>query len=126
MHRPLLLATGVFVTLVGSLLLFAPQVYLRLFVVEYEAGMDFAARRFAPAVLGLGILALYARNLPQGRFLTVFCLVTGLAFLGVAATGLHAWSNNLAQPAIVVAAAIEVILAILFVLAARTSGTQTH
>lgn len=125
MRRVLFLATGVFVILIGAVLLVAPEIYIRLYIVEYAPGMDFAARRFAPALVGLGALLLFARDLPSGRFLTALCAITGVVFWGVAATGLHAWSTDVAKPSILVAAAVEVILGALFLRVAWVADTST-
>ncbi|MFP7572093.1 hypothetical protein ACGKZZ_15090 [Marivita sp. S2033] len=118
MSRWLLLFTGCFAISIGLVLLIAPQSYLGLYAVNYTPDMDFAARRFSPAVLGLGALLLIARNLPGSRFLANLCLITGLVFLGVAATGLHAWLGGTARATILIAAATEVTLAALFLVAA--------
>ncbi|MCK0148886.1 hypothetical protein MWU54_02530 [Marivita sp. S6314] len=123
MRRVLLLLTGLFVIAIGAVLLIAPQTYLSLYVVAYDPGMDFAARRFAPAVLGLGVLLCLARSLPDGQFLTSLCAICGLAFLGVAVTGGHAWLSGQAKDTILVAAAIECVIAVLF-LATAAKGAR--
>ena len=114
MHRHLFLITGVFLVFIGVVLLISPDSYLRIYVVDYSTGMDFAARRFSPAVIGLGVLLIAARDLEENRFLGVLCVTSTLAFLGVAATGGYAWLTGVAKPAILVAVAIEVVLAALF------------
>jgi hypothetical protein len=114
MHRWLLLATGVFVLLIGAVLLVAPQSYFQLYATDYGSGMDFPARRFSPAVLALGVVLILARSLHPGPFLASLCLICALAFLGVAATGLLAWSQGIARPSILGAASIEVVIAALF------------
>lgn len=114
MHRGLLLATGVFVLLIGAVLLVAPQAYFQLYATDYGSGMDFPARRFSPAVLALGAVLILARSLQPGPFLASLCLICALAFLGVAGTGLLAWSQGIARPSILGAAAIEVVIAALF------------
>lgn len=90
MHRALFFATGLFVLLIGVVLLIAPQVYMQLYAMQYHPGMDFPARRFAPAVLALGAVLILARSLAPGPFLASLSLVCALAFLGVAATGVLA------------------------------------
>ncbi|WP_299785397.1 hypothetical protein [uncultured Marivita sp.] len=111
MHRGLLLATGVFVLLIGAVLLVAPQAYFQLYATDYVSGMDFPARRFSPAVLALGAVLILARSLQPGPFLANLCLICALAFLGVAGTGFLAWSQGIARPSILGAAAIEVVIA---------------
>lgn len=115
MHRWLFLATGGFVVLIGLVLLVAPQSYFQLYATQYDPGMDFPARRFSPAVLALGVVLIVARALEAGRFLATLSLICALAFLGVAATGLHAWSTDIARPAILGAAVIEAVIAALFI-----------
>lgn len=114
MHRGLLGITGGFVLLVGAVLLVAPHSYFQLYATAYDPGMDFPARRFSPAVLALGVVLVLARSLPPGPFLARLCLICAVAFLGVAATGLIAWSQGIARPAIIGAAALEGTVAALF------------
>lgn len=114
MHRVAFLVVGGFVVCVGLVLLLAPDTYFKLYAVAYVPGMDFPARRFAPAVMALGALLLVARRLESGPFLATLCLICALAFLGVAATGVQAWHSNVARPAILGAAALEVVIALVF------------
>ncbi len=114
MHRVAFLVIGGFVVLVGLVLLVAPGSYFQLYAVTYVPGMDFPARRFAPAVLALGALLLVARRLDPGPFVATLCLICALAFLGVAATGVAAWTSNIARPAILGAAALELVIAGVF------------
>ena len=116
--RGLFLTTGVFVIGVGFVLLVAPQSYFQLYATAYAPGMDFPARRFSPAVLALGAVLIAARRLAPGRFLRALCLITALAFLGVAGTGLTAWWSGIARPHILGAVALELVIAVLFLLAA--------
>ncbi|WP_439524654.1 hypothetical protein [Marivita sp.] len=124
MHRWLFPGTGLFLILVGAVLLLDPQSYLGLYATSYDPGMDFPARRFSPAVLALGVVLILARTLERGPFLTSLCLISGLAFLGVAATGVHAWTSGTARPAILAAATIEVVIASLYLLVARRMWSQ--
>jgi len=103
MRRALLLAIGVLVILIGEVLLVSPEIYIGLYAVEDTARMGCAARRFTSAMIGLGALVLFARDLPQSRFPSALCAITGLAFSGVAATGVHAWSTGVAKPEILIA-----------------------
>jgi hypothetical protein len=114
MHRAAFLVVGGFVVVVGLVLLLAPGSYFQLYAVTYVPGMDFPARRFAPAVMALGALLLVARSVPPGPFLATLCLICALAFLGVAATGVEAWHANVARPAILGAAALELVIAGVF------------
>ena len=117
-HRVLLVLTGVFVFLIGALLLISPESYLQVYATDYVAGMDFPARRFSAALLGLGVLLILARDLPPGSFLVALCGVTGVVFWIVAGTGVSAWMTGVAKPAILIAVLVEVILGALFLWAA--------
>ncbi|OSQ51259.1 hypothetical protein [Marivita geojedonensis] len=119
MVRALLLATGLFVALIGALLMVAPQAYFQFYATEYVSGMDFPARRFSPALLALGALLIMARSLESGPFLSRLCLLTGLAFLAVAATGVHDWASGIARPAILGAAGLEVAVGVVFLWSAH-------
>ena len=114
MHRLAFLAVGAFVVFVGLVLLLAPGSYFQLYAMVYDPGMDFPGRRFAPAVLALGALLLVARQLEPGPFVATLCLICALAFLGVAATGVQAWASGIARPAILGAAASEIVVAVVF------------
>ncbi|WP_292288781.1 hypothetical protein [Marivita sp.] len=114
MHRRLFLLTGGFLIAVGLVLLFAPQAYVSLYAVDYAAGMDFPARRFAPVVLAMGTVLVLARTHASERFLLDLSLIAAAAFLAVAATGLHAWLTGVARPTILAAAAVEALLATAF------------
>lgn len=114
MHRGLFLLTGGFLIAVGLVLLVAPQAYVSLYAVDYAAGMDFPTRRFAPAVLAMGAVLVLARARAPEPLLQELSLIAAAAFLAVAATGLHAWLTGVARPTILAAAAIEALLATVF------------
>ena len=114
MQRWLFLATGCFVSFVGLVLLLAPHSYFQLYATQYDPGMDLPARRFAPAVVALWVVLIMARSRSPGRFLASLSLICALAFLGVAATGLLAWSSGVARPTILWAAVVEGSIAVLF------------
>jgi hypothetical protein len=114
MHRTPFLVVGAFVALIGLVLLVAPESYFQLYAIDYVPGMDFPARRFAPAVLALGALLISARGLEPGPFVATLSLISALAFLGVAATGVQAWSAGIARPAILGAAFLELAVALIF------------
>ncbi|MCR9111457.1 hypothetical protein [Marivita sp. XM-24bin2] len=114
-RRAVFLSVGGFVGLIGIVLLVAPGSYFQLYATDYSTGMDLPARRFAPAVLALGALLISASAVEPGPFLERLCLISAGAFLGVAITGIHAWSTGIARPAILGAAAVELVVAIVFV-----------
>jgi hypothetical protein len=114
------LLTAVFVFFNGATLLVAPEAYPRLYVITCASGMEIGARRFAPAVIGLGALLIPARDLAKGRFLTALMVLTGLVFWGVAATGIHAYFGDVARPTILVAVDSATVLGTVFLLTGRT------
>lgn len=119
MFKPLFTVSGVFVMALGVLLLAAPQVYLSLYVPRFDPDMVFAAQRLAPAVIGLGALLLVLRDLPKGVLAARVAAVGAAVWLGVAATGVFHFATGVATVGILVAAASELILAVLFLVAAR-------
>ena len=114
MHRVVFLIVGAFVSLIGLVLLLAPDSYFQLYATNYVSGMDFPAQRFAPAVCALGIVLICARRLEAGPFVATLCLISALAFVGVAGTGVQAWTAGIARPAILGAAAFEIAVALVF------------
>lgn len=96
------------------MLFIAPHSYFQFYAASYDPGMDFPARRFAPAVLALGVVLIFARQLEPGRFLAALCLICGLAFLGVAATGGQVWLAGVVRPLILGAAVSEIVIAGVF------------
>ncbi len=74
MHRAAFLGVGGFVVCIGLVLLVAPDSYFQLYATTYVPGMDLPARRFAPAVVALGVVLICARELEPGRFLRMLCL----------------------------------------------------
>lgn len=114
MHRAAFLGVGGFVVFIGLVLLVAPDSYFQLYATTYVPGMVLPARRFAPAVVALGVVLICARELKPGRFLRMLCLTSAVAFIGVAATGVQAWSAGVARPTILGAAALEIVVALVF------------
>ena len=125
MIRPLFLVTGLFLMLLGGVLVAAPGVYLSIYIDPPLPQMDFAARRFAPAVIGLGAVLLVTRGLDDTAVLRQIALVTAAVWIGVAATGIYAYGQGTAGLAIVVASGLEAIIGVLFVRAAREIRHET-
>lgn len=118
-YRGLFTVTAVFAAAIGAVLIFAPRVYLSLYVTPITPDMTFAAQRLAPAIVGLAALLWLARDLPAGPFPAAFSLIAAGVWFGVAATGLYHFATDMAGVGILVAAATEVILGVLFVIASR-------
>ena len=125
MIRPLFLVTGLFLMLLGGVLLVVPSVYLAIYIDPALPQMDFAARRFAPAVIGLGAVLVVIRSLRDAAVLRQFALITAAVWIGVAATGIYAYGQGVAGFAIVVASGLEAVIGLLFVRAAREIRRET-
>jgi len=123
MYRPLMTVVGIVAMVLGVLILFAPRLYLSLYVPGYAPDMAFAAQRLAPAVIGLGALMWVVRDLPAGAVASKVSLIAALVWAGVAATGVFHYATGAASFNIVIAAASEVILALLFLVASRQMRT---
>jgi len=119
LYRPLFAAAGVFAIALGVLLLVAPELYLDAYLVAPDDSRAFAARRLAPAVMGLGAVLLLMRSLAPGPVLIRFSGITACVWFGVAATGAYDFATGTAHGSILIAAVIEVVLGGLFLLAAR-------
>ena len=119
MYRALFISVGLGVMAVGAVLVLWPQLYLSLYV-TYDPAMAFPARRFAPALIGLGALMLAARSLPPGPFPARFALLAAAVWVGIAATGVAAYLAGTAGGGILIASATELLLGGLFFAAART------
>lgn len=121
-YRRLFGVSGVFLIALGAVLVAVPHLYLSLYT-AFTPDMAFPAQRFAPAIVGLGALLLLARDLPKGAFAARFAWLSSLVWFGVAATGAVHYFTGVATSAILIAAAIEVALGVLFLHAARTART---
>lgn len=111
--------TGIFAFLLGLFLIFAPTSYLSLYVIDYALHMTFATQRLGPAVAGFGAVLWTARGWPAGPMAASLCLIGAFVWAGVAATGAFHYATGVANFNIVIAAVIEVILALLFLIASR-------
>jgi len=114
MFKVLLMVIGAFICFMGAMLLIAPELYLSLYAVNYSEPMDFAAQRFAPIVIGFGVMLFVARNVVPNEVIIALTGVTSLVWLGVAATGVFHFLTGVAGPLIMVAAGLEAGLAVLF------------
>ncbi|WP_341861717.1 hypothetical protein [Gymnodinialimonas sp. 57CJ19] len=123
-YRVLYTVTGLFALVLSALLLLAPRIYLSLYVPNYDPAMAFAAQRLAPAVSGLGVLLLLARDLPDGAFAARFAGLAALVWFGVAGTGVFHFATGVATPMILTAAVSEATLGVLFLIAARGKSAR--
>jgi hypothetical protein len=118
LYRLLFGVVGVLAALLGAVLIVSPETYLGLYVTDYTPDMAFAAQRLGPAIVGLGALLVLLRDLPVGPLAVRIAGVAALVWLGIAATGVFHYLSGVAGGSILVAAATEVSLSILFLVAA--------
>ncbi len=114
MFKLLMTIVGLFAGLLGVVLLVMPQVYLSLYVVDYTPQMDFAAQRFAPVVIGLGALLFSVRNAAPSPIVVALTGIAALVWFGVAGTGVFHYATGIAGASILVAAASEAVLGVIF------------
>lgn len=119
MYRALFTLVGLAAIALGVLLLVAPHLYLDLYT-DLSDEATFAARRLSPAVIGLGAILLATSTLPKGALAARIATIGALVWFGVAATGMFHYATGVAQANILIAAGTELLLGLLFALAART------
>ncbi|MCF2904153.1 hypothetical protein L0666_04065 [Octadecabacter sp. CECT 8868] len=119
MYRPLMSVVGIFAALLGLVLVFAPLLYLSLYVPDATPDMAFAAQRLSPVVVGLGALIWAARGLSAGPVASTLCLIGAGVWGGVAATGVFHYLSGTAGFSILIAAFSELVLGLLFFIASR-------
>jgi hypothetical protein len=102
------------------LLLLDPGRYVETYGVASDAGAVFMGRRASPMFLGLAVTLWLARNAPQSALRMAVCYGVAATFLGIAATGLFEFARGQATGLIAIAAAAEMAIAAVFLVAART------
>ncbi|MEL6959138.1 MAG: hypothetical protein AAGL89_09340 [Pseudomonadota bacterium] len=115
MFRFVFLATGLFCIALGALVIMAPRTYLTLYAVSYSPEMDFAAQRLGAGLIGLGGFMGLIRLLPPSPLALRFALMVALVWVVTALTGVLHFVTGVATANILIAAALEVGLAALFV-----------
>ncbi len=101
------------------LLLLNSGFYVQSYGVTADAGADFLGRRASPMFLGLAVLLWMGRGIGAGAARDAICYGMAAMWAGIAATGIYEFSVGTAQPMIVAAAALELVLAMAFLVARR-------
>lgn len=96
------------------LLLGWPGSYTATYGVDGDTGASFMARRASPMFLGLAVMLWMVRDAGAGPSRRAIGLGVAITFVGIAATGLFEYARGVANPAIVVAAVAEVLIAAAF------------
>lgn len=101
------------------LLLISPADYVQTYGLLADAGADFLGRRASPMFLGLAVLLWLARDAPPSPLRRAISLGLAATWAGIAVTGLYEYGRGTADVLIVGAAAVEMVLAFLFLAAAK-------
>jgi len=121
MYKILLRIAAAVVGLIGCVLLVAPELYLSLYAVSYDAHMDFPSQRFAPVLVGVAGMLIVLSNQPPSRTLSQICLIAALVLFAVALTGVYHFAQGVASVSVLVAAASEVGLGLALLLAQKSA-----
>lgn len=113
------LATALVCAALFLLLLFSANTYIQLYGVSGHDSADFLGRRAAPVFLGIAVMSWMLREAGPSAARSAVCYGLGLAFIGIAITGLFEYGRGVASWTIGVAALSEILLGALFLIAAR-------
>lgn len=111
--------TAIVCAVLFVIFLLAPQSYSAGYGVPGDAAGEFLGRRASPLLLGLAVMLWSGRNAPASPLRSAVCYGVGVCFAGIAFTGLYEYGRNVASITIVVAAGLEMVVAAVFLLAAR-------
>ncbi|SEN61724.1 hypothetical protein SAMN04488003_12313 [Loktanella fryxellensis] len=100
-----------------AVFLISPASYTALYGVTGDPGLIFVGRRAAPLFLGLAVFFWVLRTAGPGPLQDATALAAALIFGGIALTGLWAWWGGTGGTAILVAAGLEAVIALAFMLA---------
>ena len=95
--------------------LFAPQAYSPLYGGETNLSAQFMTRRAAPMFLAPMIILWAASGAPRSGLRDAVAFGFSAMFAGVSMTGVLAWMHDIASPMILMAAAGEVVIALLLI-----------
>ncbi len=91
-----------------------PAQQIAMFGIPASESGEFVARRTGILLLGFAILCWSARTAPPSHYRTGFCVAAIVATAGLAVLGLYELARGFAGPLILIAVAIEILLAALF------------
>lgn len=119
MFRIAAVITSVIFVALCVILLVAGRAYVTTYGVAPSEGATFLARRAAPLFAGLAVMLWLLRDLPVGTARDGLCYGLAVIWFGIAATGVYEFSTGQAGPAILIAAAAEVIGGLVFLVLRR-------
>lgn len=119
MFRFAAILTALVCVILFLVFLLAPGSYPGTYGVATNPSAEFITRRASPMFLGLALMLWMGRNAPDSPLRQAVCIGIAVLFAGIAFTGMYEYGRGFASVAIVVAAAGELVLAGLFLRAAR-------
>ncbi|MCO4848455.1 MAG: hypothetical protein KC448_10845 [Yoonia sp.] len=119
MFRIISILTALICVVLFALLLLSPVSYPGTYGVNADAGALFMGRRASPMFLGFAVMLWLARDTGPSVLRDALCWGIAAAFAGVALTGTFEYLRGLANAVILAAAAGELLIAALFVRAAK-------
>ncbi|MCF7700786.1 hypothetical protein [Loktanella sp. M215] len=117
MFAVLCVATSVLCVALFAVFLVSPGHYIALYGVAPDAGAAFLGRRAAPLFLGLAVFFWVLRGTGPGPLRDGTVWAAALTFGGIAVTGIWTYASGSASRAILVAAGLELAIALTFVMA---------
>ena len=117
MFRTVSVGSAILCLALFPLLLLNGGFYVQSYGVTAHAGADFLGRRASPMFLGLAALLWFGRNTGIGPARDAICYGMAFMWAGIAATGIYEFTVGTAQPMIVGAAALELVVAVAFIIA---------
>lgn len=119
MFRKISILTALICAVLFALLLLSPASYVGTYGVGADAGGMFMVRRASPMFLGFAVMLWLARNTGPSPLRNALSWGIAAAFAGVALTGMFEYLRGVASGAILIAAAGEMLIAVLFARAAK-------
>lgn len=117
--RHLALLSSVLLFGLSTAWMFAPELMLTQWGVEYSDGAGLVSRRAAAFYAGIAFMLLLVRNAEPSK--ARFALATGISLtcLILAILGIFEWQSGLATAQILVAVCLEIVLAVAFLLSSK-------
>ncbi|MEY1555935.1 hypothetical protein AB3Y40_09915 [Yoonia sp. R2331] len=113
------IATAIVCAVLFVTFLLFPGSYAGTYSVPTNASAEFITRRSSGVFLGLAVMLWMGRNAPDSPLRRAVCYGLFAIFAGIAATGCYEYARGFASVSILVAALGELVLAGLFLRAAR-------
>lgn len=94
-----------------AILCFVPAAYAPTYGVAADEAVQFITRRASPMFIGPAIILWVAASAPRSLLRDAVAVGVALTCVGIAATGVLAWAQGIASPAILIAAVLECVMA---------------